>query len=40
MSGAQRVHQAEQLEEKAKNLGIDTSTMRDYIDSFKYPLPI
>lgn len=36
LSGAQRVHIPEMLEERAKSLGIDTSGMREYIDCFQY----
>lgn len=36
MSGAQRVHHADMLEERAKSLSIDTSGMKSYIDSFRY----
>jgi len=35
-SGAQRVHISEILENQARDRGIDTSTLRAYIDSFKY----
>lgn len=35
ISGAQRVHDAGMLEERAKICGIDVDTLRSYIDSFK-----
>lgn len=35
LSGAQRVHIPEQLESRARSLGVDTSGMRDYIDCFR-----
>ena len=35
LSGAQRVHIPEMLEERAKSLGVSTEGMRDYIDAFK-----
>jgi len=36
MSGAQRVHDAEYLTKRAKELGVDLSTIQDYLKSFKY----
>ena len=36
MSGAQRVHDADMLAEKAKEHGIDLTKIQSYIDSFKY----
>lgn len=36
LSGAQRVHIPEMLEKRAKDLSIDTSGMRDYIEAFQY----
>lgn len=38
ISGAQRVHVPEFLEERAKACGIDVNTLTTYIDSFRYPL--
>lgn len=35
ISGAQRVHVPEFLEERAKSLGIDVKTISTYIDSFR-----
>ena len=36
MSGAQRIHDPEVLEKRAVACGIDPSTIRDYIECFKY----
>ena len=38
ISGAQRVHVPEFLEERAKACGIDVKTISTYIDSFRYVL--
>ena len=35
MSGAQRVHDPNLLEERAKAWGIDVSTIQDYVNSFR-----
>ncbi|OLY82260.1 Aspartate-tRNA ligase, cytoplasmic [Smittium mucronatum] len=39
MSGAQRVHDAEFLETRIRECGIDPSTMSDYVNAFKYGCP-
>ncbi|XP_057958885.1 aspartate--tRNA ligase 2, cytoplasmic [Malania oleifera] len=39
ISGAQRVHVPEFLEERAKSCGIDVKTISTYIDSFRYGAP-
>ncbi|XP_065881053.1 aspartate--tRNA ligase 2, cytoplasmic-like [Euphorbia lathyris] len=39
ISGAQRVHVPELLEERAKSCGIDVSTIATYIDAFRYGAP-
>ncbi|OAY23853.1 aspartate--tRNA ligase 2, cytoplasmic [Manihot esculenta] len=39
ISGAQRVHVPELLEERAKACGIDVSAITTYIDSFRYGAP-
>jgi len=39
LSGAQRIHDADFLTERAKHHGIDLSTIQAYIDSFKYGCP-
>ncbi|KAF2297149.1 hypothetical protein GH714_018293 [Hevea brasiliensis] len=39
ISGAQRVHVPELLEERAKACGIDVNTITTYIDSFRYGAP-
>ncbi|KAJ8751500.1 hypothetical protein K2173_016724 [Erythroxylum novogranatense] len=39
ISGAQRVHDADFLTERAKQCGIDISTISTYIDSFRYGAP-
>jgi aspartyl-tRNA synthetase len=39
LSGAQRIHCPTLLAERAKHHGIDPSTIKDYIDSFKYGCP-
>src|SRR5438105_1536545 len=39
MSGAQRVHDAEYLKERAEAHGIEPSTIKGYIDAFKYGAP-
>ncbi|RYR74720.1 hypothetical protein Ahy_A02g009442 [Arachis hypogaea] len=39
ISGAQRVHNAEMLERRAKSCGIDVKTISTYIDSFRYGAP-
>ncbi|PVV02227.1 hypothetical protein BB560_003324 [Smittium megazygosporum] len=36
MSGAQRVHDAAFLEERVKSCGVEVSSVKDYIDSFRY----
>lgn len=36
LSGAQRIHDPELLESRAKALGIDPATIKDYINCFKY----
>jgi len=38
-SGSQRIHDPQMLEASAKALGIDTRTIKDYIDAFKYGAP-
>ena len=35
-SGAQRVHDPDLLTKRAKECGLDVSTIQDYIDSFSY----
>lgn len=35
LSGAQRIHEPEMLEERAKAWGIDLKTLQEYIDSFR-----
>lgn len=39
MSGAQRIHDPEFLESRAKSCGIDVKTISTYIDSFRYGAP-
>ncbi|KAL4229305.1 Aspartate--tRNA ligase [Mactra antiquata] len=39
MSGAQRIHDAKFLEERAKLHGIDIETIKGYIDAFRYGAP-
>ena len=39
MSGAQRVHEAALLETRAKEHGVEISTVQAYIDAFKYGAP-
>ncbi|CAM8910170.1 unnamed protein product [Rhodiola kirilowii] len=39
ISGAQRLHEPERLTERAKECGIDVSTIATYIDSFRYGAP-
>ena len=39
LSGAQRVHDATFLTERAKAKGVEISTIQDYIDSFKFGCP-
>jgi aspartyl/asparaginyl-tRNA synthetase len=39
MSGAQRVHDAEFLSQRAASLGVDPATIKGYIDAFKYGAP-
>ena len=36
LSGAQRIHDPQLMEERAKAKGLDPVTLADYIDSFKY----
>ncbi|PVU90684.1 hypothetical protein BB561_004776 [Smittium simulii] len=36
MSGAQRIHDSNFLEERVKSCGVDPETVRDYINAFKY----
>ncbi len=36
MSGAQRIHDPVYLEERAREHGVDISTIQAYIDSFKF----
>uniref|UniRef100_A0A3B0MZ62 aspartate--tRNA ligase n=1 Tax=Theileria annulata TaxID=5874 RepID=A0A3B0MZ62_THEAN len=36
LSGAQRIHDSEELEKRAKECGIDVNTIKDYIQVFKY----
>jgi aspartyl-tRNA synthetase len=38
-SGAQRIHDAALLEEKAKEKGVSIPTIQAYIDAFKYGAP-
>jgi len=38
-SGAQRIHNAEMLVERANVFGIPVPTIQDYVDSFKYGAP-
>jgi aspartyl/asparaginyl-tRNA synthetase len=38
-SGAQRVHDPEMLSERAKGMGIEIDTIKDYIDSFRLGAP-
>jgi aspartyl-tRNA synthetase len=39
MSGAQRIHDPVYLEERAREHGVEISTIQPYIDSFKYGAP-
>jgi len=39
MSGAQRIHDAKFLEERAKEHNISLATIQPYIDSFKFGCP-
>lgn len=39
LSGAQRIHDPTFLAERAKHHGIDLSTIKEYIDSFRYGCP-
>ncbi|KAL9689055.1 hypothetical protein QQ045_033484 [Rhodiola kirilowii] len=39
ISGSQRLHEPERLTERAKECGIDVSTIATYIDSFRYGAP-
>ncbi|KAJ3084542.1 aspartyl-tRNA synthetase [Rhizoclosmatium globosum] len=39
MSGAQRVHDPELLEARAKEYGVELSTIQAYLDAFKYGAP-
>ncbi|KAL6217992.1 hypothetical protein ACLB2K_011209 [Fragaria x ananassa] len=39
ISGAQRIHSAEFLTERAKACGIEVETISPYIDSFRYGVP-
>ncbi|CAN1234495.1 Aspartate--tRNA ligase 2, cytoplasmic [Linum perenne] len=39
ISGAQRIHVPDLLEQRAKECGIDVSTISTYIDSFRYGMP-
>jgi len=39
LSGAQRIHDASLLVEKAKEKGVSTEMLQSYIDSFKYGAP-
>jgi aspartyl-tRNA synthetase len=39
LSGAQRIHDAKFLEERAKIHNIDTRTLQPYIDAFKKGAP-
>ncbi|KAJ3281996.1 aspartate--tRNA ligase dps1 [Borealophlyctis nickersoniae] len=39
LSGAQRIHDAAFLEERAKACGVDPGTIQPYIDAFKYGAP-
>ncbi|KAJ3066292.1 Aspartate--tRNA ligase, cytoplasmic [Podochytrium sp. JEL0797] len=39
MSGAQRVHDADLLEKRAKEHGVEISTIQAYLDAFKYGAP-
>jgi len=39
LSGAQRIHNAEYLMERAKHHGVDLKTISAYIDSFRYGCP-
>jgi len=36
ISGAQRIHDPELLVKKAEEKGMEVSTLKDYVDSFKY----
>jgi aspartyl-tRNA synthetase len=36
LSGAQRIHDATYLEERAKEHGVEIATIQPYIDSFKF----
>ncbi|KAK7246964.1 hypothetical protein RIF29_41837 [Crotalaria pallida] len=40
ISGAQRVHKPDLLEQRAEALGIDVKTISTYIDSFRYGAPL
>lgn len=39
ISGAQRIHDPDYLAERAKEHGIELSTIQSYIDAFKYGAP-
>ena len=39
MSGAQRIHDAALLEERARERGINIAQIQDYIDTMKYGAP-
>ncbi|ORZ30679.1 hypothetical protein BCR44DRAFT_1444149 [Catenaria anguillulae PL171] len=39
LSGAQRVHDPVMLEERAREHGVDPSTIQPYLDAFKYGVP-
>ncbi|VEL39892.1 unnamed protein product [Protopolystoma xenopodis] len=39
MSGAQRIHDADMLTERAKFLGVDIEKIKSYIDAFRYGCP-
>ncbi|KAG5514034.1 hypothetical protein PMAC_000656 [Pneumocystis sp. 'macacae'] len=39
LSGSQRIHDLEFLQERIKIMNIDTNGLKDYIDSFKYGAP-
>lgn len=39
LSGAQRIHEANQLKENLEKMGIDPSAMADYLQGFEWGAP-
>jgi aspartyl/asparaginyl-tRNA synthetase len=39
MSGAQRIHDAQMLIERARSKGVNPETIKDYVNSFRYGAP-